>query len=403
MNSLITAFATAFVILQFVRIVVPALLTSYRITRNRGQDREHFQPKTAVIVPCKGSEPGLEDNIRAFLNQEYLDYSLVFVTESSNDAAYAITERIISQSSRPARLIVAGLAKECGQKAHNLCAAVHAVEQDADILVFADSDAHPRSSWLADLCAPLLDPAVGATTGYRWHIPIASNFWSVLLASWNAQGLVMLHERSLFAWGGSMAVRTEDFRRLGIERIWQTSLSDDLSLSKAIRGSGLRITFVPQCLVATHADLDMRQVLEFTTRQISMTRLYLRDMWWQVVAAHSLYTGVFWGGLAVAVSEMTSATFDGRLIILLAAIMALSACHLWSRLTLATYCLPEVYSASLIRTRLAFVSTAPLVTLVYLYNIAASCMTRRITWRGIVYDVVSPNEIRVTRPSNPAE
>ncbi|QXP85811.1 glycosyltransferase [Methylococcus sp. Mc7] len=403
MNSPITAFATAFVILQFVKIVVPALLTSFRITRNRRRHREPFEPKATVIVPCKGSEPGLEDNIRAFLNQEYRDYSLLFVTESGSDAAYAIIKRIISQHSRPARMIVAGLAKECGQKAHNLCAAVQSVEQDAEVLVFADSDAHPRSSWLAELCAPLSDPAVGATTGFRWYIPIASNFWSILLSSWNAQGLVMLHERSLFAWGGSMAVRTEDFRRLGIERIWRTALSDDLSLSKAIRGSGLKITFVPQCLVATYADLNMRQVLEFTTRQISITRFYRRDMWWQVVAAHSLYTAVFWGGLAVAVSEIPSATFDGRLIIPLAAIMTLSACHLWSRLALAIHCLPEDYSANLIRTRLAFVSTGPLVTLVYLYNIVVSCMTRRITWRGIVYEMVSPSEIKVIRPSNPAE
>ena len=87
-----------------------------------------YQPRAAIVVPCKGLDPEFEENLRPLFEQDYPDYELVFVTESEADPAHAILTRMIRESSRPAWLIVAGPAKIRGQKVHNLCAAIETLD-----------------------------------------------------------------------------------------------------------------------------------------------------------------------------------------------------------------------------------------------------------------------------------
>ncbi len=396
MIVLFTTLASAFVLLQMVTLVIPGLLMAYRVVRHRTGPAAPYQPKAVIIVPCKGVEPRIEENIWALMNQDYPDYSLVFVTESESDPAYAVIRNLIIKSARPARVIVAGMAETCGQKVHNLCAAVEAIEKDVEAVVFADSDAQPRLDWLAQILAPLANPDIGATTGYRWHIPVAGNFWSFLLASWNAQALAVLGENSHFAWGGSMAMRREDFERLEIRQRWRGGLSDDLALSNAVRRSGLRIAFVPRCLVAAHADVSMKQLLEFTTRQITITRVYLPGTWLQAVFGHCYYSIIFWGGLTAVFAGAMQGTFPSALALLLMAVVSQSACHASSGLAVAMRCLPD-HRQHLARASWAYVVMEPIMTLLYLYNAVASCLTRRIVWRGVTYEMLSPNQTRIVR------
>ena len=41
------------------------------------------------------------------------------------------------------------------------------------------------------------------------------------------------------------------FRELGIDKIWQKAVSDDLSLSYAVKKVHKKVEFVPGCLVAS--------------------------------------------------------------------------------------------------------------------------------------------------------
>ena len=66
-----------------------------RYALSSGLHRRHrYQPKAVVIVPCKGLEDGLEENIRALCTQDYREYELIFVTESEMDAAYPLLSKV---------------------------------------------------------------------------------------------------------------------------------------------------------------------------------------------------------------------------------------------------------------------------------------------------------------------
>lgn len=362
-----------------------------------------YQPKAAVIVPCRGLEHDFEENVRAILTQDYRDYEVVFVTDSETDPAYEALSRFLKQSRRPSPstwLVVAGEAKNQGQKVHNLCAAIdtlNSIDRRVEALVFADSDSRPARNWLADLVAPLADKRIGATTGYRWILPsddkqdAARRFASTMLSVWNASALALLGERSGFAWGGSMAIRRENFDRIGVKKRWQGAASDDYVLTSAIHDHGQRVKFVPQCLVPSRPEVTINGLLEFTTRQMRVTRVYSPRVWKLACVAHCLYNLAFWGGIAWLGISTLAGTPNSALAVLLVGSFLFGAVTGAIRLGAATRLLTGA-RVTTPKPWWVYFSLAPVVSLVYLYNIVASARNSRIVWRDISYDLISPNE-----------
>ena len=54
-----------------------------------------FSPKCSIIVPCKGIPKDLGKNLLSFLELDYTNYEVVYVTESEQDAAVPIIRDII--------------------------------------------------------------------------------------------------------------------------------------------------------------------------------------------------------------------------------------------------------------------------------------------------------------------
>lgn len=365
----------------------------YALAPQSARPQRH-QPKAVVILPCKGLEHDFEANIRAYLAQEYRDYEVIFVTESEHDPAYPVLSKLIKQSRRAAWLIAAGEAAQSGQKVHNLIAALDAlnsIDRRAELLVFADSDARPARTWLADLCSPLNDRSVGATTGFRWYVPVNGGLGAWLLSAWNASILSLLGERSGLAWGGATALWRDSFGKWEIKQRWQGALSDDYALTAALGEVGQRIKFVPNCLVATHADASWQELLEFTTRQIKITRVYSPRLWALSCASHLLFNFAFWGGLLWLAWTAFHDNFNFWLCSWLVISYAFGAMTGWTRATIAAHLLPG-NREQIWPYRWVYAVAGPLVSLVYLYNIAASAFSRRITWRGISYEMLGPNQ-----------
>ncbi|MGH9767366.1 MAG: glycosyltransferase [Blastocatellia bacterium] len=384
---------------SFLSLIAALRFTHYAL-RPHPPRQTRYQPKAVVIVPCRGLEHDFEDNIRAILSQDYRDYEVVFVTESETDPAYDALSRLLKQSRRPAWMVVAGEAKNQGQKVHNLCAAIetlNSIDRRVEVLVFADSDARPARNWLADLVAPLGDKRIGATTGYRWYLPTngkrnpARSFASALLSVWNASALALLGERSGFAWGGSTAIRRENFDKLGVKNRWQGAASDDYVLTSAIHDHGQRIKFVPQCLVVSDPEVTVKGLLEFTTRQMRITRVYSPRVWKLACAAHGLYNLTFWGGLAWLIMTGLTGAPNYALAALLAGIFLFGAITGAMRVAVAARLMTAGHRTPA-KPWWAYLSLGPVVSLVYLYNILASARTTRIVWREISYDLISPNE-----------
>src|SRR6185437_7807005 len=259
-----------------------------------------YAPRVALLCPVKGMEPGLEENLRALTAFDYLHYEIFFVVASRNDSAYPLLTRLAAASSHPVHVICAGFATDCGEKVNNLRVAIEQLDSRFDVLVFTDSDGRPPRRWLTRLVAPLADERLGAVTTFRWLMPEHGGFWSGLASGWNASIATHLGEHAHnFCWGGGTAIRRERFDELQVAESWRNSLSDDYSLTSAIRSAGLAIAFAPECLVPCLIRMSRRQLLEFTNRQLIITRVYAPKLWMTAAIGHLFYCAALLAGLAL--------------------------------------------------------------------------------------------------------
>jgi ceramide glucosyltransferase len=351
-----------------------------------------YTPFVTVIVPCRGNEAGLDANLTSLFQQTYPDYEIIFVVDSENDSALEVIDHVIKKQTDKLgrKVLIAGAATDSGQKVHNLREAVAQIDQRSEVLVFVDSDARPRENWLSSLVAPLADERLGAASGYRWFIPLQVGFASHLRSTWNASIASALgaNRKSNFCWGGSTAIRRETFTRLNIRERWRGSVSDDFTITRVLGEADLPIHFVPACLVASVGDCDLAELLEFSNRQLKITRVYAAHLWKPVLLGSALFCLVFFGGILLATMRALQGLSFAIPLSLLVVIFVLGATKGFVRYRAVALALgPETRSSP--GNLAAHLLLWPLASLLYLYNAVTAAFSRRITWRGITYELDS--------------
>lgn len=324
-------------------------------------------PPATVIVPVKGRDEGLRENLLSLATLDYPDYELIVTARSEDDL---VRDDIPAK----ARVVLAGDgSQDTGEKINNLLAAVAAARTNSDLLVFADSDGQVQKGWLKSLAGALQQEGVGAATGYRWHLPQDPQTWSMLRSVWNAVIAGGLGPgANNFCWGGAMAIRRADFERLQIAKWWKGAISDDYRLSEAVKQNGLRIAFAPGALVADTGQTTATEFLPWITRQMRITRFYAPNLWRLALFAHIIYCGSMVAGILQA--SLTAAA--------LAAIPIVIGYYKgYSRLQNARSAMPQ-HDAWFQHNALIHTLLIPIGTWLWLYACIAAAFTNTIHWRG---------------------
>jgi len=364
-----------------------------------------FTPFVSVFFPVRGVDEGLPENIAAVFSQDYPNYEVVFVSDSEQDPAWAIIEaarRSFAAESGPTmRTVVAGPAADRGQKVHNLIFAVDHADSASEVFVFVDSDARPAPYWLSLLVAPLQDETVGATTGYRWFVPVHGGLASHLRSVWNASIASALggDEQRNFCWGGSTAIRRSTFESCDVSGHWQGTVSDDFAMTRALRAANKRIKFVPQCLTPCFENCSVSELIEFTTRQLKITRVYAPHLWKPLLMGSVLFVLVFFGGFGFVILRAVLGLSFLTPLVLLLIIFSMGAMKSHLRLRAVTTIIDDVHAKSRSST-IAHVTLWPFASALYLYNALSAAFSRRITWRGITYELKCADETEIVSRSD---
>jgi ceramide glucosyltransferase len=381
----------------------------YAVVKSQRHNRV-YHPRVLLTVPCKGIDREFDRNISSVLHQDYPDFVLHFVVEDASDPAYESLHRLIASAgarcrARRVEVLIAGKGQECSQKIHNLLYSCRRSPDGIEVFAFADSDACLPANWLNALVYPLRKDHWGATTGYRWFVPRADNLATLALSAINAKIAQQLGNTMFnHLWGGSMAVRTDLFGAADLERIWHNAISDDLGLSYAVKKTGRRVTFVPECLVASHEQTTWRGLLEFARRQFLITRIVTPGTWW-----FGLFASVYsllgtWGSLAIFAYAMNAGIEFNRILW-----GAVPAVFLTGNVGLAILrqrmirvILPEDAQRLRAAARADIRGTLAWSWLL-LFCILSSAMGRTITWRGIRYRLIGPDRTQVLPPRSPGQ
>ena len=367
------------------------------VRREVTQPISDYAPFVSVIAPFRGIDESFKENISALFAQNYPAYEIIFVVDRTDDPAVTVVEDVRQawqDAWRPlTRILIAGPAIDCGQKVHNLRTAVANADQRAEALVFVDTDARPHGNWLRSLVAPLSDEGLGAATGYRWFIPDKRRVASQLRSVWNASIASALGQagKKNFCWGGSTAIRRTVFDSLKVAERWRGTVSDDFTLTRILHEAKLPIHFTPHCLIASFDDCSWRELLEFTNRQLKITRVYATHLWQAVLLGGLLFVPIFFGGLMLVIVRALLALPIRAPVVLLAIIFALGAAKSWIRLRAVNLALAN-YGARPNRDMLAHLFLWPLASVLFLNNALVAAGSRRINWRGISYELKSATE-----------
>jgi len=365
------------------------------VRRRVRTDPGFYAPRAAVLCPCKGIEPGLERNLISLTEFERQNYELFFILASEKDPARSVIERVAKNSRVKAHLVFAGNPVNCGEKVNNLRVAVEQLPEEFEVLVFADSDGRPGKACLHHLVAPLADTRIGATTTMRWLAPNRSNVPTALLAAWNAPIVTLLGEKAKnFCWGGGTAIRRSIFEQSGAMEEWKTSVSDDYSLTRALERNGRSIIFLPECLTLSYVETNFEGLLEFTNRQILITRVYANKMWTSALFIHLLYCATLLLGSVLILEDSLAQRPAFHLVTLTFLPLLLSSIRGAIRLVGVTEALPAARS-QITGQAWIYVGLTVFVPFLYLVNFVNSLVTRKIRWRGVAYELVSPQQTKI--------
>jgi ceramide glucosyltransferase len=366
---------------------VPAYLRERCAALHQLEARPGFTPPLTLLKPLHGAEPGLEAHLATFFEQDYPDYEILFCARDANDAGLETARRVAAKYPHiPARFFSTG-----GQPPYinDKVASLEKMESEAthEILIVSDSDVRVRPAYLRAVSLPFAGARVGAVTCPYRGVAAEGGLWARLEAVGMSVEMTagVLAARSMegmqFALGPTMAFRRETIRRMGGFRVTADHCSDDFILGNETHKLG-------ETVILSHHAIDH---VVLNTRFLDSLKHQAR---WMKSTRFSRPKGHF--GTALTFSLPFG---------LLAWAAAAALGHPWWGLALFGWSVATRLALSIAAGRL-IVQDRSWFGLLVLYPVrdlmgfgfwAASYTSRRILWRGRVYELLPGGKMRLVR------
>ncbi len=242
-------------------------------------------PPLEMIVPLKGIVAGQELALGSLLEQDYLNYGLIFVLESEDDSANSAVERLLDRYHR-ARKVISGIASSCAQKNHNLLVGLRSLKPDTEILVFCDSTNIADPGWLRRFTKPLRNGDCQVVTTFRAFRPDPVSLGGACQAIY-ASFIRLLGAIKPTPWGGATAIRRATFERLNVAEVWSRAVVDDLVLGNALDRAGIKVRMDPHNLLKSPVqEQSVNGFLSYLDRQILFPKFTNPGIWAATLVFH---------------------------------------------------------------------------------------------------------------------
>lgn len=382
--------------------MILALVFLFYVRSPQAQNRlaDDKLPKTAVILCLRGADPFLPNCIEALLNQNYPDYDLKVIVDSPADPAWEVVNEIINTQAAsniqvsPLRII----RHNCSLKCSSLLQAVSDLDESYQAIALVDADTIVHPNWLRELIIPLSNPKIGVTTGNRWFVPTDKYWGSLVRYIGNVSTVVQMF---LFQvpWGGSLAIKTQVLHQTGLLDKWGQAFGEDYLIHNILKKHGMRVKLVPSLIILNREECDLLGFLESIKRVLFYSRLYHPR--WIAMISDAISSILF---PCVAILLFLFALLDAQWNI--AFLLLSTYCIYTVGLLLLTLILelgisPIIRSHGQPTTKLSpemigkILIAIPLTQWVYGLALINSLRMTTVKWRGIVYRIQNPWNIRL--------
>lgn len=252
---------TIFLLLIFIGMLIIGL---YKEKENIIKNEE-YKPKVLVILPIKGLDLNIEENLKALKDQSYDNYRLVAVVDSKEDPVIKYLEKegieyLISDGK--------------GMGSGKVKAIATALEKfkDYEAYLLVDSDVRVKKDWIRKMIEPLTNKEIGLATSFPLFKAV-KGFWSKVKSVWGLVGLRLIEARyTRFGWGGTLAFRRDLIDEEFIQ-YFRNCLSDDIALTARCKKLGLKIYYVRDAEIEVYCKEDRRSFFEWANRQTALSIL----------------------------------------------------------------------------------------------------------------------------------
>lgn len=318
--------------------------------------KKGYLPKVLVMVPCRGTDLTLRDNLLSLKGQRYENYEVVAIVDSESDPAMLTIQEVGLR-----HIVSAKRWPTASGKVRALSTAM-TIFRGYEVYVVADSDATFGEDWLLRLVSPLSDDGVGVSTAFPYFKPMGG-FWSKVKLVWGFVGNGMMESPATrFAWGGSMAFRRDLLDTKSFSE-FSSSVSDDIPITRIVKRKGLGIYYVADRVVTVNSDDDFVRFKEWSNRQSALTILGSRK---------NLQYGIvlYAANILLLISAVALAVFTSPFFAVLLVPFIVGAARTYLRAGQAD---PALIIAYL------------MVNFIYLANLLVASRMRSIEWRGNTY------------------
>lgn len=317
-----------------------------------------YEPKTLVMIPCRGVDYSLKENLASIVDQDYPNFDVIAIVDEEADPSV----KVLRELSIP-YLISSIECTACSGKTRALSTAIEQ-KPGYDAYVICDSDITVRKDWLRRIVAPLGNQEVGLSTTFPYFNPVGG-FWSKIKSVWGIVGQSLMESRlTRFGWGGSLAFRKdlldpESFRK------FSDSVSDDTALSSICKSKGLRISYSRLAQPIINSPDDFGTFFEWANRQTALS----------ISATKRVYHFgliIYLSSILVLVSAIALTAFDSPIFAVLFAPTLLSIFNNARRSSKVT---------------LLLVLITPFLPFLFLTNLLIANSMDNISWRGRTYEL----------------
>jgi ceramide glucosyltransferase len=350
--------------------------------KRRKPECTYFPPVT-ILKPVKGLDAESFTNFASFCCQRYPSFQIIFAVASPSDPVVPIIAELRAEFPNvDIDLVVDDRVYGPNYKVCNLLNAFPRAKYD--IIIVSDSDIRVGERYLAEVCAPFSDPAVGLVTSlYRTSLVsgMACAIEAMGFTCEMAPNVLVAQklEGLSFALGASMAVRRAALDKIGGFAALVDFLADDYQLGNMIYRAGYRLEL---------SDYFVESILHRET----LRNILSRQLRWARTMRASRPGGYFAAGL--------TQPFPAALLAIV--VSGCSAIGLTAALVLYTSrsLVGLAYSRSFVRDRLFphWLWLLPFRDLLAFTTWGLSFLGNRVRWRGHLFRLLPNGKITESIP-----
>jgi ceramide glucosyltransferase len=248
-----------------------AIVCVARFGRRKPESRTAADlPPVSLLVPLRGEEPGLEENLRAFAMQDYPVCQLVLGVASADDRALTIAQRVAAAlPDRNIEINVGEVRSAPNPKIANVLSMMRIVRHK--VLILADSDTRVNPAYIRSVTAPLHQPDVGAVTCLFVGVPAGTLSAKLGAMFINEQFVPSVLVNHFFGpprhcLGPTNAVRSAVLSAIGGFEALASHLADDFMLGNYIAARGLRVVISPYVVRTIVSDSSLARLWDHELR-----------------------------------------------------------------------------------------------------------------------------------------